>query len=112
SGSSGDTRSPVTNAKAAAYTPVVAGVYWVRVTDECGKEHKDSTTLSVSTGTCTPAVITLQPQSVDIAWGDRPTLHVEANNATSYRWYEVGNTTPAGWSKDFTPQVPPILTTS
>lgn len=111
-GVSGDTRSPISGATTASYDPERVGTYWVRVTDQCGTNHEDSLTLTASTPACDPAVITVQPQSVDITWGDRPTLHVEADNATTYAWYEVGETAQKGWSKNFTPAAAPTVTTS
>jgi YD repeat-containing protein len=111
-GVTGDTRYVITGATHAAYAPDSQGAYWLRVTDECGNNHEDSPTLTASTSSCNPAVITVQPQSVDIAWGDRPTLHFEADNTTMFRWYEEGNTTIRSWSKNFTVNPSPLLTTT
>ena len=117
SGPAGDTHLPVSGATAATFDPTIAGSYWVRVTDECGREHKDSQTLVATSGSCpNPIVITGEPKSVDIAWGERPTLHVEATNVTNYTWYQLdpngGSTGAVGFNKDFTPAVSPQVTTS
>jgi hypothetical protein len=91
-GTSGDTRYPMAGQTGSSLT-VNADVvpYWVRVTDECGVNHVDSQTVTVSVGTCSPVVINQQPQSVDAAAGDTSILSVDANSNSSltYSWYEL-----------------------
>lgn len=83
-GQSGDTTRPISGATAATYsfTLSVSEYYWVRVTGTCGSANSAAILYSV-----TPA-ITVQPQSVAVPYGSRPTLSVTATgNFLTYQWY-------------------------
>ena len=94
-GVAGDTRNPMTGQTNNTVTvDSTSRNYWCRVTSEC-HTTRDSATVSIGTqtsnGTCGPAVIAQQPQSVDIAKGDPATLSVTATDAFSgmtYDWFD------------------------
>jgi YD repeat-containing protein len=93
-GESGDTHRPISGATSNKYrADSTVRSYWCRVTDECGLKHLDTETVTVSRNgnpICSPPFIGEQPKSVDVAAGVTPTLRIDATNASSLQWWEVG----------------------
>lgn len=114
-GESGDTRTPIAGATAASLVldPPVTGLYWCRVTDECGNTSADSAAIPVSVGSCPAINVISPPQPVSIASGDTALLSVDANSSGPFRvdWYVTGNPTPIA-SNVFTIHVSPAHSTS
>jgi Ig-like domain-containing protein len=116
-GSAADTSRPVMGATGPALTvsPVTTTSYWVRVSNGCGSQDSDTATVAIESPPCQP-IITLQPQSVTIDFGQVATLSVVASGASlSYQWYEgstggTSNPVPGGNSSAIT--VSPGSTTS
>ncbi|HEX7190363.1 MAG TPA: hypothetical protein VF381_02220 [Thermoanaerobaculia bacterium] len=88
-GASGNTSTPITEGTEASFTarPTATVSFWVRVTNGCGSVDSATATVTV-TGTCSPPVITSQPQSTTIPRGGSAVLSVSASGTgLVYQWY-------------------------
>jgi len=101
-GPSGDISFPIAGATHATVDvePSAGELYWCRVTDECGRNHRDTDAVPVSimfgSVACAPILIDTQPASVNVALGSSVALRVTAHSEVPYTisWYRQGDTTP------------------
>jgi YD repeat-containing protein len=100
-GMSGDTRDPIAGGthSSVRVNSLSGAIYWCRVTDGCGRDHRDSDTIPVTvagTTTCAPILIETQPVSGSMALGTSYALRVIAHSEVPFTisWFGQGNATP------------------
>lgn len=87
-GAPGDTHAPLANGqwRIVTVTPTHATTYWAAVRNGCGTTASPAIPVAVAAA-CPVVTLTQSPADATINGGQSVTLHVAADNATSYQWF-------------------------